>query len=92
MSPELLAKVQAVYDKIHTQQKEKKAAKVQAEKERKQRLYGSAGVKVYHTESGKLSAIVPVGMTSLKFNTVCNRFADKIEDFKNNSEQKTITI
>jgi len=92
MSPELLAKLQATYDSINAKRESDKQAKTQMSKERKAKLYGTTGVKVYHTESGKLTAIVPTGMTSLKFVKVIDQHGDKLEEFKNDLDKKTLLL
>lgn len=92
MTPELLAKIQKAYENIQVQKEIESKKRSQGIKERKAKLYGNTGVKVYHTESGKLSAMVPVGMTSNKFVNVIEKNIDKIDEFKNDMDNKTLTL
>jgi hypothetical protein len=92
MNPELLAKLQDVYETINNKRNEESKVKAAIKKEKQAKLYGNSGVTVYHTESGKLGAVIPTGMTSNKFATVCTKCAEKIEEFKNDTDKKMLNL
>jgi len=84
----MIAKLETIYDKINAEREEKRQAKATMSKERKDKLYGKTGVTVVRNESGKLGAILPVGMSAVKLGSIVTKCEDKIEEFKNNNEQK----
>jgi len=83
----MIAKLEEVYNKINSEREEKKKAKLGLSKERKDKLYGHVGVTVYRNESGKLGAVLPVGMSAIKLSSVVVKCQDKIEEFKTSNEQ-----
>lgn len=92
MNPELLAKIQAAYNSVNDRRAEDKKVKEAIKKEKKARLYGDAGIKVFHTDSGKLAAVIPLGMTSVKFTQVCTKKAEKIEEFKHDMDNNMLLL
>ena len=92
MNPELLAKIQAAYNSVNHKRAEDKKVKESIKKEKRAKLYGDAGIKVFHTDSGRLAAVVPIGMTTVKFTQVCTKKAEKIEEFKHNMDNNMLLL
>lgn len=87
MTPELMAKLEEVYNKINVKRDEDKKVKQNISKEKKAKLYGYVGVSVVRNENGKLGAILPVGMSAVKLSSVVIKCQDKIDEFKTSNEQ-----
>ena len=87
MDKETQAKLEEVFNRINTERKSKKEAKAIMSKDRKDKLYGNAGVTIIRNESGKLGAILPVGMSAIKLSSVATKCEDKIQEFKTSNEQ-----
>lgn len=82
MSPELLAKLEAITSQNEIDREVKVAKQQQAKAIKK------AGVVLFRTEGNKLGAYIPTGMSITKMNTFKEKFASDIEEFKN-GEDKT---
>ena len=87
MSPEMQARLEHVFNTINAKRDEEKKAKQTLSKEKKDKLYGNLGVAIIRNESGKLGAILPVGMSATKLGSVVVKCQDKIEEFKTSNDQ-----
>ena len=84
MSPELLAKLESAYLQAN-------AGKPKM-MENRQPKATNHGIKFYRDGSFKISVTIPLGMSSKRFNYLCDLHADKLNAFKNDIEQKFIII
>mgnify|MGYP006893397381 CR=1 FL=1 len=87
MDAATLKRLEEVYNAINLKKEADNKVKVVLSKERKAKLYGNQGVTVFHTESGKLGAVLPIGMSAVKLGTVCEKCKEQIEEFKTSNEQ-----
>ena len=84
MKPELLAKLEALCKTTIVKRETKSVARAKSNKD--------AGVIVYHAESGKLSAVIPVGMTANKLGNVVAKSIEKLDEFRNDFDQKILKL
>jgi hypothetical protein len=84
MSPELLAKLESAYLQAN-------AGKPKMH-EKKQTKAANHGIKFYRDGSYKICVTIPIGMSSKRFSQLCTQYADRLNDFKNDVEQKFIII
>jgi hypothetical protein len=89
MSPDILAKLEELAA-MNIQRREGKTVTVKSHSGVK--TYKDAEVTIYHTPTGRLGAILPVGMTLVKFAKVCDKCADAIEQFKNSVEENKLKL
>lgn len=85
-------KLEAIYDAIQSKKTEKKKAKKTLSKERRAKLYGNSGVVIFHTESGKVGAVLPVGFGSVKLGSLVEKRQDDIQEFKNDLTKDTLKL
>ena len=84
MSPELLAKLESAYLKANTD----KPKMI----EKKQPKAANHGIKFYRDGSYKICVTIPIGMSSKRFSQLCTQYADRLNAFKQDVEQKFVMI
>lgn len=89
---ETQVKLEAIYASIQAKKDEKRKVKETLSKERKAKLYGNSGVVVFHTESGKLGAVLPVGFSAVKLGSLVEKRRDELEEFKNDFTKDNLKL
>jgi hypothetical protein len=84
MTPELLAKLEALCKTTVVKRETNSVIKMKTTKD--------SGVIVYHAQSGKLSAIIPTGMTANKLGSVVAKSLDKLNEFRDDLEQNILKL
>lgn len=92
MTPELLAKLTSLSETIIADKSKEKLEKQLLIKEKKAKLYGGSGIKVFHQDNGKLSVFAPTGMRSEKLLNILDTCTEKIQDFKNNKQETVLSL
>jgi len=89
---ETQAKLEAIYASIQAKKDEKKKAKETLSKGRRDKLYGNTGVVVFHTKSGNLGAVLPVGFSAVKLGSLIEKRRDELDGFKNDFTKNNLKL